>query len=58
MLQVQSKILNVSSGADLSSKGRELAQHFTAQGTPIMIGKYQIDNISKIAIYWYNVLDS
>lgn len=29
----------VSAGADLSSKGRELAQHFTTQGTPIMIGE-------------------
>ncbi|KAL4230028.1 Ufm1-specific protease 2 [Mactra antiquata] len=35
---VTSKILNVSSGADLSSKGRDLAAHFTNQGTPIMIG--------------------
>ncbi|XP_053399370.1 ufm1-specific protease 2-like isoform X2 [Mercenaria mercenaria] len=38
LLEVQSKILNVSSGGDLASKGRELAQHFTTQGTPIMIG--------------------
>lgn len=38
LLGVTSKILNVSSGADLSGKGRELAAHFTTQGTPIMIG--------------------
>ncbi|CAG2243814.1 UFSP2 [Mytilus edulis] len=38
MQQVTSKIMFVSAGADLSSKGRELAQHFTTQGTPIMIG--------------------
>ncbi|XP_060566245.1 ufm1-specific protease 2-like isoform X2 [Ruditapes philippinarum] len=38
LLEVQSKILNVSSGGDLAGKGRELAQHFLTQGTPIMIG--------------------
>ncbi|TRY73519.1 hypothetical protein TCAL_05479 [Tigriopus californicus] len=35
---VQSKILSVSSGEELASKGRDLAHHFTTQGTPIMIG--------------------
>ncbi|VDI30374.1 histone-binding protein RBBP4 [Mytilus galloprovincialis] len=38
LIGVTSKIMFVSAGADLSSKGRELAQHFTTQGTPIMIG--------------------
>ena len=38
LLGVTSKILFVSSGADMPSKGRELAQHFQTQGTPIMIG--------------------
>jgi len=38
-LQVTSRILYVSSGAELASKGRELVQHFTVQGTPIMIGE-------------------
>ena len=37
--QVTSKILFVSSGADMASKGRELVQHFKTQGTPIMIGE-------------------
>ncbi|PVD34369.1 hypothetical protein C0Q70_05640 [Pomacea canaliculata] len=37
-LGVTSKFINVTSGSDLTSKGRELAQHFDAQGTPIMIG--------------------
>ena len=32
------KMLFVSSGADLSFKGRELQHHFQTQGTPIMIG--------------------
>ena len=36
---VQSKFLSVSSGDEMSSKGRELAHHFKTQGTPIMIGK-------------------
>ncbi|KAL5289901.1 UFSP2 family protein [Megaselia abdita] len=37
-LNVNSKIMHVSSGGDLSSKGSELALHFETQGTPIMIG--------------------
>lgn len=32
------KMMFVSSGADLSSKGRELQHHFQTQGTPVMIG--------------------
>lgn len=32
------KMLFVSSGADLSFKGRELEHHFRTQGTPVMIG--------------------
>ena len=30
--------MNVSSGAELANKGRELAEHFDTQGTPVMIG--------------------
>ena len=37
-LGVSSKILNVPSGHDLEDKGRELAQHFDTQGSPISIG--------------------
>lgn len=38
LLGVSSKIMHVSAGADLATKGRELALHFQTQGTPIMIG--------------------
>ncbi|CAH1777301.1 unnamed protein product [Owenia fusiformis] len=38
LLEVQCKIMFVQSGADLANKGRELAMHFSIQGTPIMIG--------------------
>ena len=37
-LGVSSKIMNVPSGHDLEDKGRELAQHFDSQGTPVCIG--------------------
>ncbi|GJP65223.1 hypothetical protein CLOP_g22136 [Closterium sp. NIES-67] len=38
LLGVTCKVLTVSSGADMPSKGRQLAHHFTTQGTPVMIG--------------------
>ncbi|XP_058241026.1 ufm1-specific protease 2 [Hemibagrus wyckioides] len=38
LLGVNSKILFVSRGSELGSKGRELATHFQTEGTPIMIG--------------------
>lgn len=38
LLGVTSKILFVSSGAEMASKARELAQHFDTVGSPIMIG--------------------
>lgn len=37
-MKVDSRIMHVSSGAELASKGSELAYHFESQGTPIMIG--------------------
>ncbi|CAL1286922.1 unnamed protein product [Larinioides sclopetarius] len=37
-IQVQSKIMFVSSGAEMANKGRELYYHFRDQGTPVMIG--------------------
>ena len=40
--EVQSKFLSISSGDEMSSKGRELAHHFKTQGTPIMIGKLAV----------------
>ncbi|GBN06095.1 Ufm1-specific protease 2 [Araneus ventricosus] len=38
LIQVQSKIMFVSSGAELANKGSELYYHFRDQGTPVMIG--------------------
>lgn len=38
LLDVQYKILFVPSGAELAHKGRELAEHFDQQGTPVMMG--------------------
>ncbi|KAK2865552.1 hypothetical protein Q7C36_001608 [Tachysurus vachellii] len=38
LLGVDSKILFVSRGSELASKGRELANHFQTEGTPVMIG--------------------
>ncbi|GIY96169.1 ufm1-specific protease 2 [Caerostris extrusa] len=38
LIKVQSKIMFVSSGAEMATKGRELFYHFRDQGTPVMIG--------------------
>lgn len=38
LLGVTSKILFVSSGEEMGSKGPELVNHFETQGTPVMIG--------------------
>ncbi|XP_038055556.1 ufm1-specific protease 2-like [Patiria miniata] len=38
LFAVSSKLLYVNSGAEIASKGRELALHFQTQGTPVMIG--------------------
>jgi len=35
---IVSKIIFVSNGSELSTKGRELRHHFETQGTPVMIG--------------------
>lgn len=35
---VTSKILHVSSGAEMESKGRQLVKHFDEQGSPVMVG--------------------
>ncbi|KAA8497753.1 putative Ufm1-specific protease [Porphyridium purpureum] len=35
---ISSRIMHVSAGAEMESKGRELMQHFQQQGTPVMIG--------------------
>ncbi|KAJ6668595.1 hypothetical protein lerEdw1_012077 [Lerista edwardsae] len=39
LLGITSKILFVSQGSELASQGRELANHFKTEGTPVMIGK-------------------
>lgn len=39
LLGVTSKIMFVSTGAEIRAKGRGLLHHFQTQGTPIMIGK-------------------
>lgn len=38
LLGITSKIIFVSQGSEVASKGRELAYHFDMEGTPIMIG--------------------
>lgn len=38
LLGVTSKIMFVSQGSELATKGRELANHFHTEGTPVMIG--------------------
>lgn len=39
MLGIPSRIVSVSSGEELSTKGGELSHHFKTQGIPVMIGK-------------------
>ncbi|KAM4707617.1 ufm1-specific protease 2 [Discoglossus pictus] len=38
LLGITSKIMFVSQGTELASRGRELVNHFKSEGTPIMIG--------------------
>lgn len=38
LLGITSKILFVSQGSQMASQGRELANHFKTEGTPVMIG--------------------
>lgn len=38
LLKIESKIIYISSGEELHSKGRELIYHFQHEGTPVMIG--------------------
>jgi hypothetical protein len=39
LLGVTCKVMTVSRGDELPNKARELAHHFSTQGTPIMIGE-------------------
>jgi Ufm1-specific protease 2 len=38
MLNVDCKIISVSSGSEICEKARELQYHFNTEGTPVMIG--------------------
>jgi len=38
MLQIESRIVTASCGAELASRARELALHLDTEGTPVMIG--------------------
>ncbi|XP_053463411.1 ufm1-specific protease 2-like [Nycticebus coucang] len=38
LIGITSKILFVSQGSEIASQGRELANHFQSEGTPVMIG--------------------
>eukprot|EP01113_Clastostelium_recurvatum_P035175 TRINITY_DN4863_c0_g1_i2.p1 TRINITY_DN4863_c0_g1~~TRINITY_DN4863_c0_g1_i2.p1 ORF type:complete len:598 (-),score=93.58 TRINITY_DN4863_c0_g1_i2:156-1829(-) len=38
LYSITCRILNLSSGAELASRGRELAAHFASEGSPVMIG--------------------
>nr|XP_028704777.1 ufm1-specific protease 2 isoform X3 [Macaca mulatta] len=38
LIGITSKILFVSQGSEMASQGRELANHFQSEGTPVMIG--------------------
>lgn len=48
-LDVSSKIMAINSGAELQNKGRELIRHFETQGTPVMIGKYNLFILNTVA---------
>lgn len=55
-LGVTSKILFVSSGEEMSSKGPELVNHFETQGTPVMIGIFIFLTIPLIVYLWFFLL--
>lgn len=44
LMNITSKILYVSAGEEMGSKGPELINHFRTQGTPVMIGNSRIFN--------------
>lgn len=52
LLGVDSKILHVSSGEEMSTKGPELFNHFAKHGSPVMIGK---KNSIKFITQWLNL---
>lgn len=48
-LDVSSKIMAINSGAELQNKARELIRHFETQGTPVMIGTYNLFILNTVA---------
>ena len=52
MLGITSRILSVSSGEELGSKGGELEYHFKNIGTPVMIGELVILYFFSIALFY------
>ena len=60
LLSVTSKIMFVSSGAEMRSKGRDLLHHFQTQGTPVMIGRLTFlatvePGYNEVPRHWKNV---
>lgn len=60
LLSVTSKIMFVSSGAEMRSKGRDLLHHFQTQGTPVMIGRLTFlatvePGYNEVPRHWQNV---
>lgn len=47
LLDVTSKILYCSSGDEVAANGPELLNHFKANGSPVMIGKYDLTKSHK-----------
>lgn len=45
-MDVDSKIMHVSSGGEMAGIGSELIHHFEKQGTPIMIGAYFLAHLN------------
>lgn len=54
LLGVPSKIMFVSTGAEMRTKGRDLLHHFQTQGTPIMIGEFRNSSSSFLMVFCKN----
>ena len=46
LLQVPCKIIHISCGSDLTSHLEEIAKHFIEFGSPIMMGRFQINSVN------------
>lgn len=49
-MDVDSRIMHVSSGAELASKGSELAYHFETEGTPVMVSWQKVCCVIEIKL--------